>query len=284
MGGTGKLSARGATTKRLHEDDSAFVTSLARGLKLLGAFTPDRPKLSFGELCGTCDLPRTTVHRLLGTLLGLDFLVFDEESRRYFPGPRAVSIGVAALNSMDMRERVRPYLLKLFQILDETISFAVQDRAEIVIFERVATRRIIAVDLSIGARLPIHNTSMGRCLLAFLPERERDDLIAELRHGLLGEADYLKLRRAVDQGLKRGYTISDQEFAPGLLAIACPVWDSNNRIFGAVNVALPAFRATLKQIEETVLPPLQDTARRISLSYGASEIWIDGGWRNDLTA
>jgi IclR family pca regulon transcriptional regulator len=273
---------RSSAVRRLNEDDGAFVTSLARGLMLLQAFTPDHPKLSFGELCARCDLPRTTVHRLLGTLLGLDFLVLDEESRRYFPGPRAVSIGLAALNALDVRERVRPYLVKLFQILDETISFAVRDRTEIIVFERVATRRVIAVELSVGARLPIHNTSMGRCLLTFLPERERNELLAEVRQTVAGETDFLRLRNAVDQGLKRGYTISDQEFAPGLIAVACPVWDAGNRIFGTVNAALPTFRTTLEQIEETVLPPLRETAKKISLSYGASESWIDEGWRHGL--
>ncbi|CAN5279444.1 IclR family transcriptional regulator [soil metagenome] len=264
--------------RKLDEDDREFVGALARGLAVLGLFTPDEPKLTFSEICRGSNLPRSSVNRLLGTLLGLEYLAFDEETRRYMCGPRSMSLGLAALNAMDVRELVRPHLVTLFRTLDETISYGVRDRTEVVIAERITTRRVIAVELSVGSRLPLHSTSMGRCLVSFLPHAERETLIGELAERET-RSSILALRNGILFAHQNGYAISNEEFAPGLVAVAMPVWDDNRRLRAAANVALPAFRANSQMLRERIVPALAKTAKLISLSFGASENWIEGGFR-----
>lgn len=262
------------------DDEAAFVTSLARGLSLLRVFTQTSPRLTFMEVCDRTELPRTTVHRLLNTLVGLDYLVFDEETRRYFPGPSVTSLGLAALNALDIREKVRPFLISLFNRLDETINYSVRDQMEAIVCERIqGNNRVIAVDLRVGARINLYDSSMGRCLIAFLPAEERERLLAELVLPASVAGGMVRLRQSIAAALKDGYTLSDQDFAQGLLSVAFPVWDSNNRIFAAVNVAVPSFRVSVKDLDAQIIPNLRDTARRISLCFGASEEWVDGGWR-----
>lgn len=264
------------------EDDAAFVTSLARGLNLLRVFTQERPKLTFMEICERSELPRTTVHRLLGTLVALEYLVFDSEMRRYFPGPRVTSLGLAALNALDVREKVRPFLIALFNQLDETINYAVRDQMEAVVCERIQTSRVIAVDLKVGARITLHDSSMGRCLVTFLPRAERELVLAGLTLPASATGGMVRLRQAIAAGLETGYTLSDQDFAPGLLSVAFPVWDADNRIFAAANVAVPSFRVSVADLDAEIIPALRASARRISLCFGASEAWIDGGWRDAI--
>jgi IclR family transcriptional regulator, pca regulon regulatory protein len=265
--------------RKLEEDDREFISALARGLAVLGLFTPEAPKLTFSEICSRSNLPRSSVNRLLGTLLGLEYLAFDEETRRYMCGPRSMSLGLSALSAMDIRELVRPYLVTLFRTLDETISYGVRDGMEVVIAERISTRRVIAVELSVGARLPLHSTSMGRCLVSFLPHAEREALIEELSVRQ-SSSSILMLRNAILFAHRNAYAISNEEFAPGLVSVAMPVWDQNERIRAAANVALPAFRVSAETLVGRVVPALAQTGRKISLSLGASEKWIDGGWRN----
>ena len=103
-------------------------------------------------------------------------------------------------------------------------------------------------------------------------------LIDELA-GRQSSSSILALRNAVRFALENGYAMSNEEFAPGLVSVAMPVWDDNGRIRAAANVALPAFRADAETLER-VVPALAQTARKISLSFGASEKWVDGGWRD----
>jgi IclR family transcriptional regulator, pca regulon regulatory protein len=267
--------------RRLGEEDPAFISALAKGLAILSLFTPERPKLTFSEICSQSELPRSSVNRFLGTLLGLDFIAFDEETRRYMTGPRAMSLGMAALEAMDVRELVHPHLMLLFRRLDETVSYGVRDASEVVIADRVATRRVIAVELSIGARLPLHSTSMGRCLIAFLPEDAREALLQDLsvRQALPAPE---RLRQAIERAHRDGYALSDEEFAPGLLSVAMPVWDRRKRIVGAANVGVPSFRTTPGELLNRIIPALMEAARNISLSLGASGEWIDGGWHEQI--
>ena len=265
--------------RKLDEDDREFIGALARGLAVLGLFTPEEPKLTFSEISSRSNLPRSSVNRLLGTLLGLEYLAFDEETRRYMCGPRSMSLGLSALSAMDIRELVRPYLVTLFRTLDETISYGVRDGTEVVIAERISTRRVIAVELSVGARLPLHSTSMGRCLVSFLPVVEREALINELAERQNSQS-IVALRNAILFAHQNGYAMSNEEFAPGLVSVAMPVWDHNGRIRAAANVALPAFRANAETLQERVVPALAQTARKISLSFGAAKSWIDSGWRS----
>jgi IclR family pca regulon transcriptional regulator len=266
-----------AIARKLLEDDRAFISALARGLAILSLFTPEQPKLTFSEICSRSKLPRSSVNRLLGTLLGLEYLAFDEETRRYMCGPRAMSLGFSALSAMDIRDLVRPYLITLYRTLDETVSYGVRDGLDVVIAERVSTRRVIAVELSVGSRLPLHSTSMGRCLVSFLPRTDCEALINALADRQ-SAASIAALRNAVEFAHRHGYAISREEFAPGLISVAMPVWDHTGRIKGAANVALPAFRASDEVIAERVVPALAEAARNISLSYGATEAWIDAGW------
>lgn len=276
------LPRRKTADRKTAEDDAAFVTSLARGLSLLRVFTQDRPKLSFMEICERTELPRTTVHRLLGTLAALEYLVFDPETRRYFPGPRVTSLGLAALNALDVREKVRPFLIALFNQLDETINYAVRDQMDAVVCERIQTSRVIAVDLKVGARITMHDSSMGRCLITFLPPDERERLLSGLTLPASAVGGMVRLRQAIATGLDRGYTLSDQDFAPGLLSVAFPIWDDENRIFAAANVAVPSFRVSVPDLDAEIIPALQATARQISMCFGATEAWIDGGWREKI--
>ncbi len=265
--------------RSLRENDPAFIAALARGLSILSLFTPDRPKLSFTDICTQTKHARSSVNRVLGTLLGLGYLTFDEETRRYMPGPRTMSLGLAALSAMDVRDLVRPHLVNLFGTIHETISYGVRDDLEVVVAERISTRAVIAVDLAVGDRLPLVPTSMGRCLLSFLPGREREAIIARLSK-LHGAAQIPALRSAIDFAHREGFAMSNEEFAPGLVSVAVPVFDQACRVKAAANVALPAFRSSEEMLRERILPPLLDAARRISMSYGAPEEWLASGWRS----
>jgi DNA-binding IclR family transcriptional regulator len=256
-----------------------LVTSLVRGLSLLSLFTPQTPKLTFSKLYQRSDLPRTTVHRLLGTLTTLEYLCYDEETRQYFPGPRIMNLGFSALIGMKIRHKARPYMVKLSRQVNETVNLAGRDGLDIVYYERIEVKQIINIDLPLGARLPLYNTALGRCLIAFSPPQEREALITTLDSVLTATNSHLQLSRQIDFGHRHGYTMSDEDFARGLRAIAMPVWNYEPKVVAALNVSVPTSRVSVEDLREKIAPQLFQTTKKLSLSLGAPEKWIEGEWR-----
>jgi IclR family pca regulon transcriptional regulator len=258
--------------------DRNFVRGLARGLHLLAQFSPDSPRLTLAEISGKCGLPKTTTFRLLKTLTALGYTAFDSERQLYFPGPRVMSLGFSALASIDFGELARTYLVELSRTVGETVNLAVRDGLEVVYCDRVATKKLVHVSIHLGTRLPVHNTALGRCLLAFAPTMERQALLEQLETEL-PTAAYNTLTEQLRAARQAGYALNDGDLEPGIRAVAMPVWGKDQNLTAAVNVAFPALRKKLSEIRTDIVPPLTACTKAISLSLGAGEAWVDGLWR-----
>ena len=155
-----------------------YSQSLERGLAILSAFNPTRPLIGISDLARGLDLNRSTAHRYVGTLTALGYLEQDHATRKYRLGPRVLDLGFSAINSMELPELARPHLQQLSDESGLTVNMAILDGTEIVYVVRVrSARRGQARDRSQPARAargcPAYCTSMGKMLLAFLPDEAR---------------------------------------------------------------------------------------------------------------
>src|SRR3954451_5436463 len=166
-------------------ETSGYSQSLERGLAILSSFSSARPLLGVSELSREVGLSRSTTHRYVATLTALGYLQQDPASRRYRLGPRVLDLGFAAINAMEVREIAAPHLQQLSDATGHTVNMAILDGVDIVYVERCRTsargQREIDLNLHVGSRLPAYCTSMGKVLLAFLSEPEREARIAELQ-------------------------------------------------------------------------------------------------------
>jgi len=143
----------------------------------------------------------------------------------------------------------------------------VLDATDIVYVMRVPTHKIMSITLGVGSRLPAYCTSMGRVLLADLPEDElvvrleASDRRALTRHTLTG-VDALIAK--VAQARRQGWCIANQELEEGLISVAVPVTNRAGRTVAALNISGQANRTSAKAMQETLLPALQASARTIS--------------------
>src|SRR5919204_1255725 len=164
--------------------------SLERGLAILASFTSSRPLLGTSELARALGLSRSTTHRYLTTLHGLDYLHQDADTRKYRLGPRVLDLGFSAINSMDVREIAAPYLRQLSDETGYTVNLAILDGTDVVYVERCRTSRTgqreIDLDLHVGSRLPAYCTSLGKAILAFRPEEERARVLARIDYAKRG--------------------------------------------------------------------------------------------------
>src|ERR1700689_4329467 len=152
-----------------------YSQSLERGLAILGCFTPKRPVLGIADIADELGMSRSTTHRYVITLVALGYLE-QGASRKYRLGLRVTDLGMSALNSTGLREHSRPYLEELRQRTSYTVNLAVLDGPEILYVDRARSFRRgqskIDLGLSLGSRLPAYCTSMGKLLLAYLPQHQ----------------------------------------------------------------------------------------------------------------
>jgi IclR family transcriptional regulator, pca regulon regulatory protein len=244
--------------------DSDFVQSLDRGLAVIRAFGPDRERLSLSEVARATGLTRAAARRFLLTLVKLGYVRND--GREFSLRPRVLELGYAYLSGLALPEVAEPHLEELAAQVHESSSVSVLDGQHIVYVARVATKRIMAVSISVGTRFPAYATSMGRVLLAGMSEPELDRYLAEATFEPLTQQtvkDPDQLRRIVADVARQGYAIVDQELEDGLRAIAAPIHDSSGAVTAAINVSAHASRFNPDAMRDELLPALQETARKI---------------------
>lgn len=241
-------------------------------MSILEAFDQSHTKLGITEISKRTNLSKSTVFRLIHTLRALGFIIPSAEPNKYALGPKVLNLGYAVLSSLELREVAYPYLLELSQQVKETVNLAVLDQWQLVYVERIKTQQIVNINLYVGSRLELYNTSMGRILAAFQSEEWLSEYMRYLEK-IAGAESYLmddakKMRKILEEVRLRDFAINNEDLAPGLRSVAVPVRNREGKVVGAVNIAVSSSLYSLQSIKEKLIPPLQETARTISASLG----------------
>ena len=247
--------------------DPNFMTSLARGLAVIQAFSDRKRQLTVSQLSTKTGFSRAAVRRCLYTLSKLGFAGSDD-GRHFFLRPRILALGHSYIASMPLAAAAQPVLEHLSRILHESCSIATLDGADIVYVARARVSRIMEIDLGVGSRLPAFCTSMGRVLLANLPTDEMETFMQRLEFTrytdrTVGNAE--KLRQVLRQVLKIGYALVDQELELGLRSMAVPIKSPHGRVVAALNVGAHAQRISIQTMQTKFLPHLRAAAEELSM-------------------
>ncbi|RUT28877.1 IclR family transcriptional regulator [Arsenicitalea aurantiaca] len=234
-----------------------IMGGLAKGLAVIETFTAARPRQSIAEVAGLSGLDRATARRCLLTLAHLGYADYDG---KYFTlTPRVLRLGTACLATMPLPQLVQPVLDRLSETLGESSSVSILDGAEIVYVARAAQRKVMSIALMPGSRLPAYCTSMGRVLLAALPEEEMRErlgpgpLPARTRFTL---TDPEAIAGEIAATRRAGHALIDQEVEIGLRSIAVPLHDAHGRTVGAINVGVAASQESVLALKDLYLAPL----------------------------
>jgi IclR family pca regulon transcriptional regulator len=181
-----------------------------------------------------------------------------------------LELGYAYLSSLSLPDVAEPHLEALVAEVNESSSVSVLDGNDVVYVARVPTSRIMTVVISVGTRFPAYATSMGRVLLAGLPENELETYTSNVLLETLTPRtvpSVAALRGELTKVRAQGYALVNQELEDGLRAIAAPIRDRTGRVIAAVNVSAHASRTSLEVMRRDLLPPLLKTAARIEADY-----------------
>jgi IclR family transcriptional regulator, pca regulon regulatory protein len=260
--------SRSDSDEVLTPEDRDFVTALASGLEVILAFDEAHPRMTLSEVAARTGMNRARARRFLLTLHALGYV--RKQQRVFELAPRVLQLGYAFLSANDYRSVIQQVLEDITEACGESSSLGVLDGDEVIYVARSSSRhRLMAITLSVGTRLPAAHTSMGRVLLAQLPDAELDAWLERTvleQHTDKTITDKAELRQCILKVRQQGYAIADQELDSGLRSIAVPAFDANGKLLGAINISTNAARVSHATLMEQYLPLLQEKSRLIRTS------------------
>jgi IclR family pca regulon transcriptional regulator len=246
--------------------DPSFMTSLARGLAVVQAFSDSRKPQTIAQISQKTGIPRAAVRRCLFTLQQLGYV--DAELNNFSLRPKVLTLGYSYLSSTPLTVSSQPYLNGISAQLGESCSLAVLDDGEVLYVARSAASRVMSVALNTGSRLPAYCTSLGRVMLAHLAPDALDAYFAKAKLKPMTDktvTSQKRLREILLQVRQDGYAINDEELELGLRSIAVPVRGASGQVLAALNVGAQASRVSADRMREEFLPVLQRGAQELAV-------------------
>lgn len=260
------------TTTDEDKNQRSTVQSLAKGFRVLEAFTAESDELTLSQIAAKAELDPGTTYRMLNTLVDLGYVSRIPESKRFSLTLKILNLGFHAIAHTDLRSLVRPVLRGLVSETSEAASFAVLQGTDVLYLERVrAGITRLGVDIRIGTTVPACQTAIGQSILAFLPDHEVER-IKELSSStsFMSKSLSRPLSEMLEQIRKDGYIITESLFAEGLRILAVPVLDIDGYPVGAISIAAPAVRCTTEELERLALTLTIAAANNIGRALQAS--------------
>lgn len=251
----------------VEKGDPNFMTSLARGLAVICAFSDHQHSLTIPQISERTSFSRAAVRRCLYTLAKLGYV--SSGPRSFELEPKILELGHAYLSSTPLAAAAQPILDRLCEAVRESCSLSILDGDDILYVARSPTTvRLLSVDLGVGSRLPAYCTSMGRVLLAFQSQEELREYFARAKFSARTKRTIIsraKLMEELADVRKKRYAIVDQELEMGLRSIAVPVFGKSGAVVAAMNAGTEAARVSIGELRKRIYPQLQAAAARLSV-------------------
>jgi DNA-binding IclR family transcriptional regulator len=252
--------------------ESSPATAVERALNILEAAAQRREGLTNSEISRKLAIPKSSASYILRTLERRGYLRRDAETGRYRLGLKILSLGGDAQANLDIADVSLPFMRALVERLHLTVHLAVLDQGEAVYIEKVEAPGFFKVNTWVGRRMFLHSTSVGKCLLAWLPKQEVETLVKQ--QGLKKRTPktitaVTKLLADLEHVKQSGYAVDDEENSLGARCLGAPIFDAMGNVTAAIGAS-----GTLTQMDEANMPRiiegLKETARRITRQLSRS--------------
>ncbi|MCC6178906.1 MAG: IclR family transcriptional regulator [Chloroflexi bacterium] len=251
------------------------MAGLVHGLAILRLLALHRGGLSLSEIADRIKVGKTTVFRLLGTLVLTGYVSQDSRTKVYSIDYAVLEVAGLVLRGIEARSRAGPYLYELARRTGFSAVLGVLRDGASVVVDRVAPRTVRSHQSEIGFRVPAYAAGNGKVVLASLPPSELDAYLEQTRFHAFTErtiVDPAALHEHLAQVRKQGFAITDGEWIPGVRSVSAPIRNFNGDVIAGVGISSHDFlpQGLSKGIAEVVehIPALLETADSISFSLG----------------
>jgi len=243
------------------------VEALAKGLRILSLFDEKRPSWRVSDLAAAAGLPMPTVYRAVMTLAAEGYLDHLPNGD-YRPGVRTLTLGTAALRSLDLVAIAAPKLQQLAERTGETVNLAVLSGDRVLYLVRLRNSDLVTANIQVGSTLPAVHTSIGKLLLAYLDEADLKARITDVsfaaNSGPNAKVSLAELLDELPAVREQGWAMQDEELAYGLRSVAAPIISPDGRVLAGVNVAVQARDWSSQRIVRELRPAVLAACAEIS--------------------
>ncbi|MGW4332023.1 IclR family transcriptional regulator [Rhodococcus koreensis] len=243
--------------------------ALESGFDVLEALAHSGTGVGVSDLAAELSMDKGNVHRILRALIHRGYVQQDQGTRRYRPSAKLVSVAGSVLRRLDVRAAAEQVCDELVELTGEAAHVSqMTSNGPVYVLQRKAPFRV-SVDTEIGSLPPVHATSTGKAVLAYLPEPERAKWLTHplerFTYRTITSMD--ELDRELRTVAARGYAIDDEEFNPGVRCLAAPVFGIDGSVAGCIGVSSPIHRLDISHVPE-VADLLIAAARRVTERLG----------------
>ena len=241
-------------------------STISRVLDILEQIGSAERPVTASELNGILNMPKSSGHRLCGDLEKQGFLQKHIDGKRYMPGPRLQHLAVNVLSHSQLRAERRAILSALSHDIGETCNLSYPDGLEMVYADRVETKWPLRLQLGIGTRVPLYCTSAGKMYLSSLRKKKRHSLIhyMELKpHTPLTIINKEQLLEDLKQIRRQNFSVDTGEYIEGMIAIAAPIRDKNEKVCSTISFQGPLSRMSLDRAK-SYAPRLHEAADQLA--------------------
>jgi IclR family transcriptional regulator, KDG regulon repressor len=245
---------------------SLTVDKALRILELLGD-----GELRLTDLSSKLGEHKSIVQRLLSTLQARGFVRQNGDNKRYSLGLKVLQLASATLANMDLREAACEPMQRLGDLTNKTIHLSVYDEPHVVYIDKIESTFPIRMYSRVGARAESYCTGVGKALVAFLSDYERERYIQKVSFTRFTPNTITSakgLREEIARIREQGYALDLQEHEEGVRCAAAPIFGLDGRVAGSMSVAAPAFRKSEDDIR-ALAPAVMAAARQISDNLGS---------------
>jgi IclR family transcriptional regulator, KDG regulon repressor len=226
------------------------VQALDRAFAVLELLGESETALGLAQVASSLQLHKSTAHRFL-MVLERHHVVERTSNGKFRLGLRLFDLGNRAIEQYDLRDRAQPHLRRLVAETEETAHLCILEQSRVIYIDKIEPTRSVRMITRIGSSNPVHCTSVGKAILAFLPEERINEIIRKTRferftQRTIASAD--ALRAEIEKTRRRGYAVDDEELEEGLRCIAVPLLDAQRMPVAAVSVSGPSFRVTAQKL------------------------------------
>ncbi|WP_163539490.1 IclR family transcriptional regulator [Gracilibacillus sp. YIM 98692] len=247
------------------------VQSVERTLAILELLSEYPEGLGITELSKRMTLAKSTVHRLIGTLVAKGYIQKDERSGNYRLGVQCLVLASSLLNHFDIREIAKEGLHALADRSGEVVHLCIADQNEVVYIDKVESEKTLRMYSQIGRRALMHCTGVGKALLSGWKQEKVDQMVEEKglpRFTDTTITDKEELYNELKLIREKGYAIDEQEHEHGIRCIAAPILDYDNKVAAAISIAGPAERVTKQRIKSDLAEAILKQSQVISKKLG----------------
>jgi IclR family transcriptional regulator, KDG regulon repressor len=247
-----------------------MVKSVSRALDIIDIVSSEKNGLGVTEIAKQMDINKSSVYRILSTLVQYGYMEQDEETSRYKLGYKFLELSSKLLESIDLRKEAKPYLQELEKETNEVIHLVVYDQGEVIYIEKLEGTETLRMHSKVGKRAPMHCTAVGKAILAHLPSNVVLDILKRKgmpRHTDKTITDQDEFLKELAQVKQKGYALDLEENEYGIRCIAVPIFDHLGKVIAAVSVSGPTIRMTDERIEQLQARMLQ-IGKQISARLG----------------